>query len=404
MVVTRAKAARMAAGESDEDEFVAKPSPTPKRRKVTTRPKKSIEAKLQSIHDYMVENGADFPSKQVQQMLIAPLVFILGEGSAADERCEDVKVLIGMVKDRLAASVERKETLADASNASVTSAESEEEEIIAGLRSSQAKSLAQSNKMSEIADSLQADRQSEFDAEEALSKAQKEVEGFDATQAAMKEAKPVCEETITTFKTLMDTDWGKAKEEMKATLWIKSKKKKEMTAHLNLLVEYLKELNAEESLLQTVPHVFSQKAEDRGMFGKLALDKVEGMLNGRLQEIENRLTNGEKLKQELIAAAAVAEEKLEEATKNKKLRERDLEQAEADFMDCKTEEKEANKTKANNAKLMKRLKRDRDVMNKEHQKALQVMSHFMSLHDRHSTTPLEEPEDAAGEEDDTAGD
>lgn len=393
MVVTRAKAARIKAGESEEEtEFTPKPSPAKKRKVAPEGKTHGIDGKVQSIYDYMAENEEDFASTEVQYMLMTSLPFILGEGSAEDERCEDVKVLVEMVKEKIDSSVERKAAAENEANETVTSAETEEEEANTALQNSQAKVTDHSSKMSEIADALHSDRQAELDAEDAVAKAQQEVEDFDSTQSGVKAELPACDDAIKRFTDLQATDWGKKKEEMKATMWIKSKAKKEMTGHVQILVDYLKLLEAEESLLQTVPHVFTQKAEERGVFGKMAVEKIEEMLNKRREEIQNRINNAESLKQEVLAAVSVAEEKLEEAKKNRKDKEKDLEQAEETLITIKAEEKEASKTRTEHSRIVKNMTRARDAATKEHQKAQKVLSHLTWLSDRKSTEP-----EAAGE-------
>lgn len=380
----QSSAPRIAAAEFEEDvEFTT--APAAKRRKPSaTQQQKTIDARVQSVHDYMAENGGDFASKEVQVMLMSPLDFILGEGSADDERCEDVKKLVAMVHDVMTASLEKKDNRATEANEAVASAEIDEEEAIASQRNSQEKTADQETKMAEIADTLQADQQAEMDAEENLQKAQKEVEDFDAIQAEKKADVPVCKEVIKIFNELKGTDWGMAKEEQKAREWKKTEK--ELNTHLKVLLEYLKGLNADQSLLETLPHVFAQKQDKRGTFGGMAVDRAEQILNQRLAELEDRVNNGEKLKQDVIMAEAAAKEKLEEAKATSNLREKDLEQAEQTFNELKADEKEATRIKTTHARVVKRLKKDKDHAKKEQQKAQQVFAHLVWLRDRKSTS------------------
>lgn len=145
----------------------------------------------------------------------------------------------------------------------------------------------------------------EVKAEEEYVAAQHEVEHWDEEQATKAEERDECKEVIDTMGELKDIPREQHSREKK---------------RLNYVLEYLRKIGVEETLIATIPPAlgWGKANSQRGRFDDIALEEVQQRLDSHHKNLDERANGGDELKDKYIAEEAKKKELLEEAREKKK--------------------------------------------------------------------------------------
>jgi len=359
MVQTRSKMRSMDASES-------LPAPVVKRPKVTRA--SPVSAKVTAIWQYIKDNAQDFKSQEVQHMCMASLPYVLGEDSASDQRCPELKTMVTMIEELLTASVDKYESVAKDATSDLASAEKDDEDLANSFQDAEAKSDVQSQKIGEAQESLKAATEAEQEADAAWTKSKNELTEFDAIKAKAANDKTKCEKMRDSFNLVKESE--------------------EKDHGIGILFAYLKdEANAEKSMIASGKHVLGKKKDKRSGFDLVVLGALAQTLESHLVELESRAAMS---KDSVIETEDSAKKQFVSAAATRAACAKDLEQAEETLVDCQSQVQAALTAVNKQKDLVKRLKHQRDVAMRQQQKAQQVLSSFAWLRDRKSTDQEEE--------------
>mmetsp|Transcript_64887 Transcript_64887/g.145832 ORF Transcript_64887/g.145832 Transcript_64887/m.145832 type:complete len:371 (-) Transcript_64887:360-1472(-) len=88
---------------------------------------------------------------------------------------------------------------------------------------------------------------------------------------------------------------------------------KQATAHMKQLKPIAKQLKLDDSLLTALPSAAAQVPSKRGEFDRMVMGQLEAGIQGRVDELDGLIKNGETIGAERAGAVATAQRELEEA-------------------------------------------------------------------------------------------
>lgn len=152
-------------------------------------------------------------------------------------------------------------------------------------------------------DNLKAAASALREAEQNLGGATHEVANFDSIQLTkVRERDEVQGVYEISFGKLKAFDWANPRDQRKYE-----------QKHVASLMAMLEKLNADASMVSAVPSAMKKSPDERGDFDIMVVNEVDAKLRGQLSELEERLSKGDALKDEMVQAEAAAKDALEAA-------------------------------------------------------------------------------------------
>jgi hypothetical protein len=248
---------------------------------------KKVQSMIRSFEDPDQVGLVEMP-KIVRDMLVSVIKAALGHGSAKDERHAFQTSVADVIGDTFKQTVQIWEGKVSEAKALVDGADAEKTEKESAWSAASAVVEADIERVRTTQEALDAAVESVSAANKAFADAQSALENCD-TERKGKEDQRIQANTLFKehFEVLKQGDGDKSLQKP--------------------LVALLKELNAEVSLVNALGSAFGKKPDDRGQFDNMVVQQLEEVLTSHMKEIDDFLSNFEKISAE--RAAAVSEKK-----------------------------------------------------------------------------------------------